>query len=155
MTVTVAPATTPPLWSVTVPLIRPKLPCENAGRQSKSTANTPPSNCTAFLLRAPQHLLLSAVTEFISGPPVQDCPMSRFCFWPRTPPVVRFRIFKPGKNQKEQLAFPACGSINSDTARSHLRLRPSLWQTLVQDKSSPLQQMAYRAITQAIANCAA
>src|SRR5580658_1015937 len=70
-TVTMAPEMTPPLWSVTVPRIRPKLPCENAGRQSKSTANSPPSNCTAFLVHAPQHFLLIAVTEFISGPPVQ------------------------------------------------------------------------------------
>src|SRR5712664_2823982 len=72
VTVTVAPATTPPLWSVIVPMIRPKLPCENNGRQSRSTPIAPPSNCTAFRKLTPQNLLLVERKGFISGPPVQN-----------------------------------------------------------------------------------
>src|SRR5579863_8788839 len=71
MTLTVAPTTTPPLWSVTVPRMRPKLPCEYAGTHIKSTASTPPNKRTALFVRAPQLLLHTAITEFISGPPVQ------------------------------------------------------------------------------------
>src|SRR5258706_11786860 len=72
MTVTVAPDTTPPLWSVTVPMIRPALPCENSGRQSRSTPITPPSNCAAFRNPTPQDFLLVERKEIISGPPVQN-----------------------------------------------------------------------------------
>src|SRR5882672_3845667 len=71
VTVTVAPDTTPPLWSVTVPRIRPELPCENNGRQSRSTPIAPPSNCMAFRKLTPQDLLLVERKEFISRPPVQ------------------------------------------------------------------------------------
>src|SRR5467141_3850361 len=70
--VTVAPATTPPLWSVTVPRIRPELPCENSGRQSRSTPIVPPSNLIAFRKRVPQDPLFVESKELISGPPVQD-----------------------------------------------------------------------------------
>src|ERR1700730_5713720 len=37
VTVTVAPAITPPLWSVTVPRIRPAVPCANEGRHRRNT----------------------------------------------------------------------------------------------------------------------
>src|SRR5712691_5788938 len=72
VTVTVAPDMTPPLWSVIVPRIRPELPCENSGRQSRSIPITPPSNCTAFRKRTPHDLLLVELKVIISGPPVQD-----------------------------------------------------------------------------------
>src|SRR5205807_9804557 len=72
VTVTVAPDITPPLWSVTVPRIRPELPCENSGRQSRSIPIVPPSNCIAFRKRAPQDPLFAERKELISGPPVQD-----------------------------------------------------------------------------------
>ena len=51
---TVAPATTPPLWSETVPRIRAEPPCEYAGKQSKSRAKTPPNNCKALPYRSTQ-----------------------------------------------------------------------------------------------------
>src|SRR5467141_3983409 len=72
VTVTVAPATTPPLWSVTVPIIRPELPCEKSGRQSRSTPITPHSNCAAFHNRTSQDFLLVEFKELICGPPVQN-----------------------------------------------------------------------------------
>src|SRR5467141_2822616 len=70
--VTVAPDMTPPVWSVTVPRIRPELPCENSGRQSRSTPIVLPSNCMAFRKLTPQNLLLVERKGFISGPPVQN-----------------------------------------------------------------------------------
>src|SRR5882762_7572206 len=70
--VTVAPATTPPLWSVTVPTIRPALPCENSGRQSSSIPIVPTSNCKALRNSTPQGFLLVEFEELISGPPVQN-----------------------------------------------------------------------------------
>src|SRR5467141_2181014 len=71
VTDTVAPEMTPPLWSVIVPRIRPELPCENSGRQSRSIPITPPSNCNALRKLTPQDLLLE-FNELISGPPVQN-----------------------------------------------------------------------------------
>src|ERR1700704_3491596 len=70
--VTVAPATTPPLWSVTVPTIRPALPCENSGRQRNSSPIVPLSNSKAFRNPTPQGRLLVEFEELISGPPVQN-----------------------------------------------------------------------------------
>src|SRR5260370_13542514 len=70
--VTVAPDMMPPLWSVIVPRIRPELPCENSGRQSRSIPITPPSNCKAFRKLTHQNLLLVELKEIISGPPVQN-----------------------------------------------------------------------------------
>src|SRR5579864_1167071 len=71
MTVTVAPATTPLVWSVTVPRIRPKSPCENTGKLSTSNQSIPPKNCKIFLERlrpdrSPEYI------EFISHPPTQE-----------------------------------------------------------------------------------
>src|SRR5712664_586376 len=71
VTDTVAPDMTPPLWSVIVPQSLPKTPCENSGRQSRSTPIAPPSNCMAFRKLTPQDLLLVERKEFISRPPVQ------------------------------------------------------------------------------------
>src|ERR1700720_328242 len=68
-TVTVAPDTTPPLWSVTFPRMRPKLPCEYAGKQSKSRAKTAPNNCIALRHRTPQVVFGMEVKPFILGPP--------------------------------------------------------------------------------------
>src|ERR1700692_3783995 len=67
-TVTVAPATTPPLWSVTVPIMRPKLPCENAGRQSKSTPKLTVSNWMALLHHPLEDTFPFELKEFISRP---------------------------------------------------------------------------------------
>src|SRR5713101_7944704 len=72
VTVTVAPDMTPPLWSVTVPMIRPRLPCENSGRQSRTTPITPPSSRQTFLNPTVQGFLLVEFNELISGPPVQN-----------------------------------------------------------------------------------
>src|ERR1700730_14140698 len=84
-TVTVAPDTVPPLWSVTVPMIRPKLPCEHSGRQSRSTPITPPRICKALRTRTPQDLLSVECNGIISGPPVQI--LSRE-FGPMLPPKL-------------------------------------------------------------------
>jgi hypothetical protein len=68
MTLTVAPETTPPLVSVTVPMMRPRLPCENAGTQSKSTAKETVSNLIAFQHQPPEDPSLVFFIELISGP---------------------------------------------------------------------------------------
>src|SRR4029077_5605925 len=62
MTVTVAPEMTPPVWSVTAPRIRPKLPWENSVTESSNTHTTAPSTHTPFLARE----ILDA--EFIAPP---------------------------------------------------------------------------------------
>src|ERR1700688_4159686 len=49
--VTVATGMTPPLWSVTIPRIRPKLVCENRGRHISSTPSVTPSTSADFLTR--------------------------------------------------------------------------------------------------------
>src|SRR5579864_615863 len=67
MIVTVAPATTPLLWSVTVPRIRPKSPCENTGKLSTSNQSIPPKNCEIFLERLRPDRS-SEYIEFISHP---------------------------------------------------------------------------------------
>src|SRR5580693_6893926 len=70
-TVTVAPDTTPPLWSVTDPRIRPKLPCAKAGRQSKSVPNTTTPNRTYFWKSTPRAFSPIECKELIFGPPIQ------------------------------------------------------------------------------------
>src|SRR6266700_976949 len=60
--------------------------------------------------------------------------MNRFCICPHTPPIVKFQIPKHRENHKKFLAFPACGSMNSDTAQYFLCLRLHLSRLLVQDK---------------------
>src|SRR5579864_7465729 len=62
MTVTVAPEMTPPVWSVTAPRIRPKLPWENSVTENSNTHTTAPSTHTPFLARE----ILDA--EFIAPP---------------------------------------------------------------------------------------
>src|SRR5712692_8970117 len=99
VTVTVAPATTPPLWSVTVPRIWPELPCENSGRQSRSIPITPPSNCKALRKPPPQDLLLVDRRELICGPPVQNV-QSRM--WPQASPMVCFQIARRWKTPQKQ-----------------------------------------------------
>src|SRR5579863_8508883 len=67
MTVTVAPATTPPLWSVTVPIMRPVLPCENAGTLSNRTPNATASTLNMFR-RCPPADIFFVFAELISDP---------------------------------------------------------------------------------------
>jgi hypothetical protein len=62
MMVTVAPDMTPPLWSVTIPRMRPKLPCEKRDRENSNTPTVAPSTHIAFLARAMFN------TEFITPP---------------------------------------------------------------------------------------
>src|ERR1700726_2448607 len=62
MTVTVALEMTPPVWSETVPRIRPKLPCENSATENSNTHTTAPSTHTPFLAREIFN------TEFIAPP---------------------------------------------------------------------------------------
>src|SRR6267143_1465403 len=62
MMVTVAPDMTPPLWSVTSPRMRPKLPCENRERENSNTPTVAPSTHIAFLARAIFN------TEFMESP---------------------------------------------------------------------------------------
>src|SRR5712692_7418965 len=50
--VTVAPAMTPPLWSVTIPRMRPKLAWENSETENNNTPRIAPSTEIAFLARA-------------------------------------------------------------------------------------------------------
>src|SRR5579859_624869 len=51
ITVTVAPEMTPPVWSVTAPRIRPKLPWENSVTENSNTPRIVPSTHTPFLAR--------------------------------------------------------------------------------------------------------
>src|ERR1700674_5440649 len=48
-TVTVAPTTAPPLWSLTAPRIRPALPCEKSGMEASNTARHAVRTGTVFL----------------------------------------------------------------------------------------------------------
>jgi hypothetical protein len=52
MIVTVAPDMTPPVWSVTVPRIRPKLPWEYRERENSKTPTAAPSRLITFPARA-------------------------------------------------------------------------------------------------------
>src|SRR6266849_3585409 len=52
MIVTVAPDMTPPLWSETIPRMRPKLACENNETVNSNTPRAAPSTETTFLARA-------------------------------------------------------------------------------------------------------
>src|ERR1700676_4498415 len=65
MIVTVAPDITPPLWSVTVPRMRPKLPCENNETENSNTPTIAPSTHTPCLARE----IFNA--EFIA-PPIRN-----------------------------------------------------------------------------------
>src|SRR5713226_8751261 len=66
MTDTVAPAMTAPVWSVTVPRIRPKLACANSAKENSNTPRIVPSSCVfnvtdcisvSFRTRKHYHLL--------------------------------------------------------------------------------------------------
>src|SRR5579864_8984713 len=62
MTVTVAPEMTPPVWSETVPRMRPKLPWENSAKGNSNTPRIAPSTHVVLLARAVFN------TEFIASP---------------------------------------------------------------------------------------
>src|ERR1700737_4558625 len=68
--VTAAPVIAPPFASVTVPTIRPELPCENAGRQSRNAPNITPKNCRVFLLTfdCTAHLVIDSDNFMCSHP---------------------------------------------------------------------------------------
>src|SRR5580704_8897624 len=71
MTVTVAPEMTPPVWSETVPRIRPKFPWENNETENSNTPTIVPSTHTPFLAREIFNTELID-TEFIA-PPFRSC----------------------------------------------------------------------------------
>jgi hypothetical protein len=48
--------------------MRPVLPCGNAGRQRRRTANVTVNNLMMFLHHPPEDVLLSEFKEFISEP---------------------------------------------------------------------------------------
>jgi hypothetical protein len=52
MILTVAPDMTPPVWSATVPRMRPKLPWENRVEENSNTPTAAPSRLIAFPARA-------------------------------------------------------------------------------------------------------
>jgi hypothetical protein len=67
-TVTVAPTMTPPLWSVMLPKIRPKLSCEKAGRQTSNSAALMPNNLKAFVALLVTDFLEHDQEELIDPP---------------------------------------------------------------------------------------
>src|SRR4030088_1811411 len=68
--VTVAPVIAPPFTSVTVPTMRPALPCENAGRHSRKIPSTAPKTCRAFWpMLDSTAKLLTEFDEFITPHP--------------------------------------------------------------------------------------
>src|SRR5882762_5262214 len=125
MTVTVAPDTTPPLWSVTVPMIRPALPCENSGRQSRSIAIAPHTSCAAFRNPTPQDLLLVEFKELISRPPVQN---GESRTWPRASPLVRSptapTLFRRAHASLETLRFHPRGGKGLKVNVQHIKVEP-------------------------------
>src|SRR5690348_314603 len=64
MILTVASDMTPPVWSATVPIMRPKLPWENSGTENSNTPRVAPSTPTHFLARTSCN-----VTDFMEHPP--------------------------------------------------------------------------------------
>src|SRR5258708_39805167 len=52
VTVTVAPGITEPLWSETLPVMRPSSACGNAGRQINDSARVAPRTWIAFFAEA-------------------------------------------------------------------------------------------------------
>src|SRR6266852_8240175 len=91
-TVTVAPAMTPPLWSVTVPRMRPKLAWENSEIENSNTPRITPSVEIAFPARA-----FSDLKKFIT-PPLQNREAK---YHPgRAPPLGRYSTFLNGKVNK-------------------------------------------------------
>src|ERR1700685_4810961 len=90
-TVTVAPARTPPLWSVTDPRRRPALPCENIGRLT--------SNTQAPTINTRRQTPVFKRKKFIRTPPtIESCWDDRYfngqdlleLLIPDTPPTCRY-----------------------------------------------------------------
>src|SRR6267154_2924805 len=67
--VTVAPVTAPPLASITVPTMRPLLPCENAETQSRSIPSVAPNTCSTFFDFERTADLMIDSDEFITSHP--------------------------------------------------------------------------------------
>src|SRR5271165_1667943 len=72
VTMTVAPAIAPPLWSVTAPRIRPAVPCANSG----ALLNNDNTNANTKIVDAIFHLAEKVTTGFI-GPTLLDLFYSR------------------------------------------------------------------------------
>src|SRR5260370_17428288 len=68
MIVTVAFDITPPVWSVTVPRMRPKLPCENSGRENRNTPSVANSRDVILRVRPQTHARSSDGIELIVSP---------------------------------------------------------------------------------------
>src|SRR5260370_29072195 len=68
MIVTVAFDITPPVWSVTVPRMRPKLPCENSGRENSNTPSVANSRDVILLVRSEKDVRSSDGIELIVSP---------------------------------------------------------------------------------------
>src|ERR1700682_972887 len=85
--VTAAPVIAPPFASVTVPTMRPELPCENAGTQIRSTPNITPKTCRAFLLMfdCTTHLVIDS-ENFICSTPFPQRVMPKDTCVPIFPP---------------------------------------------------------------------
>src|ERR1700674_830712 len=126
MTVTVAPAITPPLWSVSVPKIRPALPCENAGRQIKNIPIIAPSSCTTCFILGDVDVVIIDCCKFIEPTP-RNSPAqklkrrSHHCgqLFTRTPADVKAKI--PQIRWLVQNGIQAGFSFNSNTCQ-HLLL---------------------------------
>src|SRR5207253_3265244 len=82
-TVTVAPAITPPVWSVTVPRIRPELPCEKRGRQTRSMPSVALKTRAVLLVKTqiepenPKYEGLMRRTPFFRRPNAQKARKAR------------------------------------------------------------------------------
>src|ERR1700756_4331783 len=69
MMVTVAPEMTPPVWSVTVPRMRPKLPCENSDTENSNTPSVASSREVTLLVRPRKDVQDPDGIELIVSPP--------------------------------------------------------------------------------------
>jgi hypothetical protein len=68
MILTVAPDMTPPVWSATVPRMRPKLPCENSGTENSNTPSEANSRNVILLVRRKKDARNTEVLELIVSP---------------------------------------------------------------------------------------
>src|ERR1700730_2932697 len=82
-TVTMAPAIVPPLASVTVPEMRPRLPCANKGRQITNNKIVAPGISEIVLARRHHHSFTMALTESIR---TSHLDVLLFCVTPHTHP---------------------------------------------------------------------
>jgi hypothetical protein len=100
MSVTVAPDMTPPLWSITVPRIRPLLPCENNDTENSNTPRTAESRKAILLLRPEKDVRNPDGIELIVSP------LRRFYIGlgPQKPDrkqLMRLRLLRRGSKVKK------------------------------------------------------